>query len=474
MMTRRALLRGIGFSLGTAGLGVVLAACGGEDRPEATPGRSAAVAPEAVSPTTSVTPQPSPASTATPKTAQAQGGTQRQPTARHPLDVVTPVDTTVAGAAGQINLPAEVIAVRQGRLLELSEAEQQLAETWRLSGWSTNFSLSLVPLADIRSGGVPRDGIQPIDEPKFVGFEEADKWVGGREPVIALELEGDARAYPLQILIYHEIVNDVVGGRPVAVTFCPLCNSSMVFDREVYGAILRFGVSGSLRNSDLIMWDSLTESWWQQLTGEGIVGDFAGVQLSFLPAQSMSYDEFKAAFPQGRVLSRETGFSKPYGRNPYPGYDSVEERPFLFDGRLDDRLPATARVVAISLGGEDVAYPFELLRSVRVVNDTVGGEPVVVLWTPETVSALDARSIEDSRAVGSGVAFGRLLEGRELTFEFVDGVFRDAQTGSTWTIAGQATAGELQGLRLPPVVHANHFWFAWAAFKPDTRVKTSI
>ena len=358
--------------------------------------------------------------------------------------------------------------------MKLSAGDEELAEGWRTLGWSTRFSLSVVPFAEIRSGGVPRDAVPPIDAPRFVGLNDADAWLAGREPVIALEVDGDARAYPLQVLTYHEIVNDVVGAQPVVVTFCPLCNSSVVFDREVYGAILRFGVSGNLRNSDLIMWDNLTESWWQQLTGEGIVGDFAGVQLDFLPSQLISYDEFKGAFPAGQVLNRETGRAWSYGSNPYPGYDSVDGRPFLFDGRLDKRLPATARVVAISIGGEDVAYPFELLRSARVVNDTVGGEPVVVLWTPETVSALDGRSIEDSRAVGSGVAFGRVLEGRELALEFVDGGFRDAQTGSTWSITGQAIAGELLGSRLPPVVHASPFWFAWAAFKPDTRVKTGV
>lgn len=182
---------------------------------------------------------------------------------------------------------------------------------------------------------MPRDGIPPIGKPKFVGFDDAGIWVAGREPVIALEHNGVSRAYPLQITTYHEIANDVIGGTPVIIAFCPLCNSSIVFDRTVFGATLRFGVSGNLHNSDLIMWDGLTETWWQQLTGECIVGDLAGVQLEFLPSQLLSYDEYKAAFPAGEGLSLDTGFIWNYGRNPYTGYDSVDDQPFLFRGDVE-------------------------------------------------------------------------------------------------------------------------------------------
>ncbi len=328
----------------------------------------------------------------------------------------------------------------------------------------------MVPHGDILSGGVARDVIPSIDAPKFVAAVEADDWLNDREPVVVYANDGDVRAYPLQILTWHEIANDVVGGRAVAVTFCPLCNSSLVFDREVLGATMRFGVSGNLRNSDLIMWDDVTESWWQQLTGEAIVGDLAGYALEALPAQLIGYGEFKSSFPNGVVLGRDTGFRRDYGRNPYPGYDSASGSPFLFRGRVDDRLRAGERVVAIALGGEATAYAFTHLQSVGVVNDVVGSLPVVVLWSPETASALDARSIADAKAVGSGVAFGREVAGRTLTFEPGDGAFTDRETGSTWSIAGEAVAGPLEGVQLLPVVHANHFWFAWAAFYPETRL----
>ena len=463
-------------ALGGAAVGL-LAACG-EDTPppaptvEATASSPSAptAAPAAASPSPASGP---PAGTRLPDVAarvrQAQGDIGIQP----------PAPATASDSP--IEVPADIVAARADRLVTLSERDQISATAWRNIGWKTNFELSLVKFDEIFSGGVPRDGIPPIDDPKFTDFAEAVQFIAGREPVVALRVNGEARAYPLQILTFHEIVNDVIGGRPVAVTFCPLCNSSVVFDREVLGSVLRFGVSGNLRNSDLIMWDDVTETWWQQLTGEGLVGHLAGVTLTFLPSQLIAFDEFKAAFPDGQVLSRDTGFSRPYGRNPYGGYDTVddrpfqsqgrlEERPFLFQGRLDTRLRATERVVALEINGEAVAYPFTELSEQRVVNDEVGGEKIVVLWTPNTVSALDKTSIADSGAVGSGVAYGRVVDGRELTLVVQENAFKDQETGSTWDITGRALSGQLAGKELPPLVHANHFWFAWAAFRPATRV----
>jgi len=170
----------------------------------------------------------------------------------------------------------------------------------RTGGWETDFSFHTVPFDSILSGGPPRDGIPPIDNPTFVEIKDADEWLETLEPVVSFELNGDARAYPLQILMWHEIVNDTVGGAPVSVTFCPLCNSAIVFDRNINDLVLTFGTSGMLRNSDLIMWDRQTETWWQQLTGEGIIGQLAGHKLTFIPAQIISWEDFKAANPKGQ------------------------------------------------------------------------------------------------------------------------------------------------------------------------------
>src|SRR5919106_1809145 len=189
------------------------------------------------------------------------------------------------------------------------------------SGWETDFSKHSVPLSEFQSGGPPRDGIPPIDDPRPSSQDDAEEWLSEPEPVLVVEVGGKARAYPVQILVWHEIVNDELGRRPIAVTYCPLCNSSVVFDRRVEGRELTFGTTGNLRKSDLVMWDRQTESWWQQLNAQAVVGELTGTRLEVLPSQTLSWADFTAAFPEGDVLSRDTGSDRPYGANPYEGYD---------------------------------------------------------------------------------------------------------------------------------------------------------
>jgi hypothetical protein len=340
------------------------------------------------------------------------------------------------------------------------------------SEWKTDFGKHSVPFSEIMSGGPPKDGIRAIDRPEFVGVDAADGWLKPREPVILFVHGNDARAYPVEILIWHEIVNDTVGGLPVAITFCPLCNTAIAFDRRVQERTLDFGTTGKLRFSDLVMYDRQTESWWQQATGQAIVGVLTGTQLTALPAQTISWKTFKEAFPGGKVLSRHTGYNRAYGQNPYVGYDDVNSSPFLYRGPKDPRLRPVERVVTVSLGGEDVAYPFSALEKVRVVNDAVGGQKIVVLFEKGVTSALDKDSIPESRDIGTAGVFERSAGGKVLTFTVAGGRIQDAQTGSTWTILGTAIAGPLAGTRLIPVVHGQHFWFAWAVFRPKTRIYT--
>jgi hypothetical protein len=258
---------------------------------------------------------------------------------------------------------------------------------------------------------------------------------------------------------------------PVVVTFCPLCNTAIAFERTLDGQVLDFGTTGRLRFSNLIMYDRQTETWWQQATGEAIVGELTGRQLKFIPAAIISWADFKAAHPNGKVLSRETGYRRPYGQNPYAGYDSVNLQPFLYKGpRTPDVLPPMARVITLDLNGEAVAYPYDVLQQVRVVNDTVGGVPVVVFWTPGTASALDSAAIAQGRDVGAANAFSRELDGQLLTFRLDGDRITDEQTGSEWNVLGEAISGELEGRQLTPVVSINHFWFSWAAFRPETRI----
>ena len=339
------------------------------------------------------------------------------------------------------------------------------------TGWATDFTKHSVPLSEFLSGGPPRDGIPPVDEPKPTSQAEADDWLGDREPVLAVEVGDRVRAYPLQILVWHEIVNDTLGGRPIAVTYCPLCNSPLVFDRRVRGRTLTFGTTGNLRNSDLVMWDRQTESWWQQLTAEAVVGELTGTRLAVLPSQVLSWADFKRLHPDGDVLSRDTGVARDYGRNPYEGYDQPDSQPFLFDGKMDDRLPPKERVIAVFTPRETVVVPFSRLAREPVVELEVGGVPVVVFYKRGVTSPLDASSIADSRDVGTAVAFDRRVDGRTLSFDRRGNAFVDSSTGSRWDIAGRAVEGELAGARLALVRHDQQFWFALAAFLPDARIE---
>jgi len=339
------------------------------------------------------------------------------------------------------------------------------------SEFKTDFSKHIVPYSDILSGGVPKDGIPALIAPQFVSVIDADAWLKPLEPVILVQVVEDARAYPIQILMWHEIANDTVGGEPLIVTFCPLCNTAIVFKRTLNNAVLDFGTTGRLRYSNLIMYDRQTETWWQQATGEAIAGELTGMQLEFYPATIISWQDFKTSYPQGKVLSRETGYARDYGRNPYVGYDDVNNPPFLYRGpATPDQLPPVARVLTIDLNGEAVAYPYETLEKISVANDTVGGETVVIFWQVGTVSPLDSPTTGSGHDVGTAAAFSRQLDGQTLSFTFTEGKIIDEQTKSEWNILGQAVAGELKGKQLTSVVSINHFWFSWAAFKPETRV----
>ncbi len=319
-------------------------------------------------------------------------------------------------------------------------------------------------------GSDPRDGIPPIDDPIFETPALASQWLSDNEPGAMVIVDGDARFYALSILTRHEIVNDAFGDVPVAVTYCPLCNTAIAFDRRVNGEVLRFGVSGLLRNSDLVMWDDQTVSLWQQVTGEGIVGEYAGANLEPVSTAIVSFGQFREAHPDGKSLAAESAFGRTtYGSNPYVGY-STSARPFLFDGEIDDRELALSRVVGVTAGDAARAYAFDDVRAAGAINDVVGNQPVVILSGGRTTDALDGPIIAGSANIGTALALDPVVDGQTLTFSANgDDTFTDDQTGSTWTVLGQATAGELAGTQLDTVVHRNEFWFAWQAFfGPDT------
>jgi hypothetical protein len=328
--------------------------------------------------------------------------------------------------------------------------------------------------ADIQTV-IPKDGIPAIDEPRFDAASDID-WLADEEPVVALEVEGDARAYPLQILTWHEIVNDTVGGVPVAVTFCPLCNTAIAFERPVVsGDVTTFGTSGKLINSNLLMYDRATESLWPQVTGVALTGQLKGMELRRIPAQIVSWAQFHTSFPDAPVLNRDTGHSRQYGTNPYPGYDDVDRPPFLFEGEVDGRLAAVERILGVEAGGEAVAFPYLTLQEIAIdgvaaVDAEVGDHPVVVLWRSGTASALDSSDIASSKDVGSSAAFSRRLGARTLSFTIDGRRILDRETETTWSIFGRGESGPLSGEVLEPVDTTDSFWFDWAAFHPDTDV----
>ncbi|MBA7638977.1 hypothetical protein ES703_46633 [subsurface metagenome] len=244
--------------------------------------------------------------------------------------------------------------------------------------------------------------------------------------MISLAIGDDARAYPLSVLIWHEIVNDVVSGVPVAVTYCPLCNASLVFDRTLENRVLEFGTTGKLRNSDLVMYDRQTESWWQQFGGDAIAGEMTGKRLRLIPSRLESFDRFRRRFPNGQVLIPNNPDTRRYGSNPYAGYDSSGQRPFLYDGSLPDGIDPMERVIAVETSpGHHEAWALPLLSG----RGTIEAGVIVLKWEAGQTSALDKETVAGGRDIGN-VVVQRQQDGRlsdipyDVTFAFAFHAFR--------------------------------------------------
>ena len=351
------------------------------------------------------------------------------------------------------------------------------------ASWKTDTTKARLDLNEIFVC-IGKDEIPAIDQPMYYSISEAEREYFEFEPLILVEHDMKAKGYPLSVLLYHEIVNDSIVGTDstlyYSVTYCPLCNSAIVFNRKtkIKGEelLLDFGVSGMLRNSDMIMYDRQTESWWQQFTGQGLVGEYAGVGLDFLTAPVISMEEFSLFFPDGKVLSKETGFKNSkgndynYGTNPYIGYDT-DDTPFLYDGQVDDRLPPMERVVDITINGKHKIYPNTDLAREVVINDEFEGKNIVIFHTKKIVSVLDSAAIEESKTIGGVAAYFAFVDGKKLSFiDKGGGMFMDQQTKSIWNVKGQCIDGKLEGKYLNMITHGNHFAFAMLAFHPDCAI----
>jgi Protein of unknown function (DUF3179) len=323
---------------------------------------------------------------------------------------------------------------------------------------STAFSVGteekhIVPLDQIVSGGPPRDGIPSIDSPKFVSVLDADKFLADSDKVVGLNINGDIRVYPLQILVWHEIVNDNVGGMPVAVTYCPLCFTNQVFKRIVNGTAVEFGTSGKLYNSNLVMYDRTSNSLWSQALGRSIVGPYAGITLERIPFDVAFWKDWMQLYPDSKVLSKDTGSPRPYGADPYGDYYTNSDLYFPVSND-DDRLGLKEVIVGLENNGQYKAYKLQQIEEKKVINDVINGKSITFFSLyPAMVRVFDT-----------------ILDGQQLEFQYnkSSAKIMDKQSGSIWSLDGMATNGPMKGKHLTRLPYDEGFWFEWVAFHPDT------
>lgn len=331
---------------------------------------------------------------------------------------------------------------------EIAPEEADLPQTG-LEIMTTDGIKHLIPLDKILSGGPPKDGIPSIDDPVF---DTADAvFMSDSDIVLGVEINGQAKAYPLFILVWHEIVNDVVGGVPISVTYCPLCYTNQVFERTIDGQAVEFGVSGKLYNSNLLMYDRLTDSYWSQALGQAVVGELAGMQLEIVPFDVIAWRDWKSLHQDTLVLTTDTGHIRAYNVDPYEDYFASDRVIFPVTNR-DNRLPLKTVILGFESDGKYKAYSQSDVENMRVINDYIAEKPILVTSMYEH----NARAFE--RTVG------------EQTLEFVyeDEKILDASTRSEWNYYGMAVSGEYVGQSLNRIGFSPGFWFEWAAFHPET------
>lgn len=319
----------------------------------------------------------------------------------------------------------------------------------------TNGLKHIVPLDKIKGGGPPKDGIPSIDNPKFAPVSES-QFVPDTTFVIGLDINGEKRAYPLFIMVWHEIVNDSVGGVPVAVTYCPLCFTNQVFERVIDGKEVEFGTSGKLYNSNLVMYDRLTDSYWSQALGVAITGELTGYELKRIPFDVISWADWKTLHPDTLVLTTETGHIRSYGVDPYGDYYTDPRILFPVEHE-DDRMHPKELILGFHESDVSKAYKQDDVESAIVINDIFNNKPMMLV----------------SLFSGDSRAFDRTVDGKVLTFDFVDNVIIDLESKSKWNYDGVAISGSMEGIQLVRLPFNPGFWFEWVAFHPDTEVYES-
>jgi len=316
----------------------------------------------------------------------------------------------------------------------------------------TNGVKHLIPLDKIKGGGPPKDGIPSIDNPKFANVSES-YFMSDSDTVIGLEINGEAKAYPLFILVWHEIINDRVGDIPVSVTYCPLCYTNQVFERIIDDKEVEFGTSGKLYNSNLVMYDRLTDSYWSQALGMAITGELSGYELNLIPFDVITWGDWKTLHPDTLVLTTDTGYIRSYATDPYGNY-YTEPRIMFPVEYSDDRMNPKEIILGFNQNGTYKAYKQKDIESNVIINDSIGETPILL------VSLFS----ENSRA------FVRIIDDQKLDFVYNDDKIFDSQTNSEWNYDGLAISGKYEGSQLDRMAIEPGFWFAWVAFHPDTLV----
>jgi len=304
----------------------------------------------------------------------------------------------------------------------------------------------LVHPNDILSGGPPKDGIPSLDNPKFTSKEEADEWLKDDDLVLGLEYNGVVRAYPHRIMNWHEIVNDVIKEERVLITYCPLCRTGIAFKPIVDNKEVEFGTSGKLYNSELVMYDRLTDSYWTQSLGKAIVGEQSGAVLEKVALDTVRWVDWKNLHETTEVLSRQTGHVRNYDSSPYGSIQRSNVVGFGLEFN-DDRLGPKQIVYGVEFDNDASAYEEGLVETEKVINDVIGSVPIVVMW---------------DKRLNTVKIFERTFDGEILEFSLEGNSIID-NSGKEWTVQDMHD-------RLVRVDTFGHFWFSWLSFFPETEL----
>ncbi|MFQ5823726.1 MAG: DUF3179 domain-containing protein [bacterium] len=323
------------------------------------------------------------------------------------------------------------------------------------SGWN-------IPINEIISGGVPKDGIPSLFNPLTIPADQAN-YLSDEDLVVGIVVNGQPRAYPHTILDWHEVVNeDFPTDNPITISYCPLTGTAIAFDGNNSGLKLKFGVSGLLFNNNLIMFDRETDSHWPQMRLQCDQGELRNTKQIVYPSKETSWGSWKKLYPNTVILSTNTGFRRPYDRpgSAYPGYNLPDSPPLFSISFSDNRLPMKQRIHGVILGEgpnnyQTKVYIIDSTQNIRLINDTIASTPVLVI---------------DDGKDNFVVSYFRNVNATTLTFKLVEEIntlpftFQDNETGSTWNVLGEAVDGPLVGTKLEKTLSYNAYWFAWGVF----------